>query len=187
METVDLNNTANPREQILGLLVCAAIFTMFLRVVYFPKKEAAEQLQSQIHNLKLEREALQKFTEALLVTLSKQKEIRQKAKGSPDARILRGETKAAAEEISPFLERITAPQSLQGITIRSMSYVPPKNENGFSKTSFFLEAYGSFRNVTGYLERLAALPVLASVDNVSLKTTDIKAAQVDAEIGGSFF
>ncbi|MDP2600620.1 MAG: hypothetical protein Q8P84_07830 [Deltaproteobacteria bacterium] len=187
METADLKKTANPREQILGLLVSVALFAMFLRVVYFPKKEAAEQLRSQIHNLILEREALQKFTDALLTTLSRQSATKQPSKGSSDAQILKGEARAIVEEISPFLEKMTTPQFLQGVLVRSMSHIPPKNENGFLKTSFFMEAHGSFRNVTSYLERIAALPVLVSIDNVSLKTTDAKTAQVDVEISGSFF
>ncbi|MDZ4225073.1 MAG: type 4a pilus biogenesis protein PilO, partial [bacterium] len=134
-----------------------------------------------------EREALQKFTDALLTTLSRQRATKQPSKGSSDAQRLKGEARAIVEEISPFLEKMTTPQFLQGVLVRSMSHIPPKNENGFLKTSFFMEAHGSFRNVTSYLERIAALPVLVSIDNVSLKTTDAKTAQVDVEISGSFF
>ena len=187
MEKIDLKKGANPREQILGALVLLAVFVMFLKVIHLPKQEATAQLKTQINTLKLEKEALQKFTAALLATLPQKKEGQREQPGNFDIQILKGKGEPVAKTISPLLEYITTPQFLNGVAIKSMSYLEPKNENGFVRTSFAVEAHGSFRMITRYLERLANLPALVRIDNVSVKTTDPKAAKVDIEINASLF
>lgn len=186
---MDLKEKANPREQLLGFLVIVALFVMFLRVLYFPKREEAQGFRGQIQNLKLEKEALTKFTEALLQAMRKTGREDQKSPISIPIklRVLKGELPAVTEETAPLLSLLTSPQFITGITVKSMSDLPPKKEEGYQKSSFFINAQGSFPHVIHYLKKIEQVPALMAIDNVALKTIDTRASEVDLELNGTLF
>lgn len=186
---MDLKEKANPREQVLGFLVIIALFVMFLRVLYFPKRGEAQGFRGQIQNLKLEKEALTKFTEALIQATQKTGPDKQKnpLSLSVKLRVLRGELPSVTEETAPLLSLLTSPQFLTGITIKSMSDLPPKKEEGYQKSSFFMNAQGSFPHIIQYLEKIEQVPALMAIDNVALKTIDTRASEVDLELNGTLF
>lgn len=189
---LNLKQKANPREQLLGIVAILAVVVMFFRVIYLPKRDAARQRKTQIQNLTLEKEALKKFTEALVQAT--QKSLSQKAreqKGVADVptkiRVLRGELPPVADKTAPLLALLTSPRFTQGITVRSMSDLPPKKENNYEKSSFFINVQGSFPQVLRYVERIEEVPALTMIDNVSLKTIDTKGTEVELELNGTLF
>lgn len=187
MEKIDLQKTATTREQILAALVMLSLFVMFFRVIYFPKKEATQQLKSQIQNMKLEKEALAKFTRAL-------REAKQKALPLPgmepisrQMQVLKGEIQPVATTTATLLAHITTPLFLKGVRVKGMSDIPPKKEAGFEKADFFLNIQGSFRNIIGYIGEIEKLPALLLTDNIALKAVNPKATLVDTELNGTIY
>ena len=187
MEKIDLKKTANPREQWLGVLVIVALFVMFFRIVYFPKKEDVDQMKGQIQSIQLEKEALEKFTQALLKTAPQGQEAQTKNNRSIKEQILMGETKPLANALPPLLSYITSQKFLKGIVIKAISDIPLKQETGYKKADFFIDAQGSFGNITRYLERIEKVPALVGISNVTIKAIDTKATQVALELGGTLF
>ncbi|MDO8526405.1 MAG: hypothetical protein Q7T03_01815 [Deltaproteobacteria bacterium] len=185
METVDFKKLANPREQILALLVVLALLAMFFRVIYAPKREATQQLQSQIQNLKLEKEALEKFTEAL----RNKQPLPEGGKetSSLKMQILKGEVKPIVNKTATLLAFITSQQFLRGVRIKGMSDIPPKSLQGYKRADFFLDAQGPFRSVISYVDRIEQTPALVLLENLSIKSIDTKATQVDMELNGTLF
>lgn len=184
---MELKRTAEPREQILSLVMIMALFGMFFRVIYFPKRAANVQLNSQITSLRLERDALQKFTEALAFKLKESPQREPPKQLASKIRILKGEAKPLTKVTSDLLTHLTAPAFLRGLLVREMSDLPAKQEIGYQKAGFFINAEGTFDGITKYLERMDAMPVLLTIDNVSMKATAPKAARVSAEISGTLF
>lgn len=180
---MDLKTIAKPREQILSLLVAAGILLIFLRSVYFPHRVAQAQISVKLHNLELEKEALQKFTQAL----SQQVPRIQALQESPHIKILHGEMAPFADATAPLLAQITAPQFLRGVEIKKMSDLAPDKHNGYAISSFSIQAEGPFRAVLYFLERVEKFPALVTIDNITFKTLDSKASRVDLELNGSLY
>lgn len=184
---MELKQTAEVREQLLSLVMIVAIFAMFFRVIYFPKRESSQQLRNQIMGLKMERDALQKFTEALSSKLQESGRQEPPKQLSTKLQILKGTLQSLSEETSDLLSHLISTPLLKGLVIREMSDVPPKKETGYLKSGFFINAEGTFKNVTKYLERIDALPVLLTIDNISMKALAPKANKVSVEMNGSLY
>ncbi|MBI4223514.1 MAG: type 4a pilus biogenesis protein PilO [Deltaproteobacteria bacterium] len=180
---MDLKTVAKPREQILSLGVTVGILVVFLQAVYAPHRSAQAQMAVKIHNLELEKEALEKFTQALVKQTSKTKAKEPTAQ----LKILQGELSPFAEATSILLSQMTAPQFLRGVEVKKMSDLPPDKKNGFSVSHFTLLAEGPFLHVFYFLERVEKFPALVTIDNITLKALDSKASRVDLEVNGSLY
>ena len=180
---MDLKAVAKPREQILAFAVVLGLLVSFARVLYFPKRMEQTELTTKIKNLSLEKEALEKFTEALL----KQPPKAKPEDLSPRIKILKGEMAPFAEETSLLLSQMTAPEFLKGITIKKMSDISPQKKNNYSQSGFVISAQGPFQNIYAFLERAEQFPALMMIDNVTLKALDSKASFVELELDGVLF
>lgn len=178
-----LKSVAKPREQILALIVVVGILVLFLRAVYFPGRIAQAQRAVQIHNLTMEKEALEKFTQALLAELPK---VRAKEVTAP-IKVLQGEIAAFAKETSVLLTQWTTPSFLRGAEVKKMSGLPPEKMNGYTVVHFAFQAEGPFRNIFYFLNRVEKFPALVAVDQITLKALDSKASRVNLELNGSLF
>jgi len=187
MESTDLKKVANTREQVLAGLVMLAIFVMYARVFYSPKSTEVARLKSQVKNLKMEKEALEKFTQALRETTLKEQLKAAKEPPSIKIQVLRGDVKSVAKETSALLSLVTSQPFLKGILVKEMNDLPLKQEKGYKKGDFFINAQGPFRNMTDYLDRIRKLPVLLVLENIDLKVVDTKAAKVEIELNGALF
>lgn len=181
---MDLKIKAKPREQLLALLATLGILVFFIRAVYFPKRIAAAQWGVQIHNMELEKQALEKFTQALLQQIPKEKV---KAEVSPQLRILRGELSPYAEATSHLLAQWSAPQFLRGVEIKKLSDLAPKPQEGFFASNFAMQVLGPFRQVFSLLDRIEKFPALVTIDTILLKTLDSKASRVELELNGTLY
>ena len=175
------------REQLLAGLVMLAIFVMFVRVIYSPKKDEVTRLKSQVKNLKMEKDALNKFTQALRETALKEQLQVAKELPSIKVQVLKGDVKSVAKETAALLSLVTSQPFLKGILVKEMSDLSPKQEKGYKKADFFINAQGSFRNMIDYLDRIRKLPVLLVLENIDLKVVDEKAARVELELNGALF
>lgn len=180
---MELKTLAKPREQILALVAILGILVLFFRTFYFPKRIEKSQLEVQIQNLKLEKEALEKFTQALLKQVPKAG----KEETPPKIRILKGEMAPFAQETSHLLAQISTPEFLKGVRIKKMSDLPPQKREGYSQSNFLINAQGPFQNVYSFLDRTEHFPALMVVDNITLKALDSKAANVELEMNGTLF
>lgn len=180
---MDLKAIAKPREQILSLIAAIGILILFLRAVYFPHRIAQSQLSTKIYNLELEKEALEKFTQALIKQLPKVKA----KETSPQLKVLRGEISPYAEETALLFSQMTSPQFLRGVEVKKMSDLPPDPKNGLAVANFSIRVEGPFRNVSHFLERVEKFPALMTIDNITLQTLDSKASRVDLEVNGSLY
>lgn len=187
MDTAELKKVANLREQILAGLVMLAIFVMFVRVIYSPKKDEVTRLKSQVKNLKMEKDALDKFTQALRETALKEQLQAAKELPSIKVQVLKGDVKSVAKETPALLSLVTSQPFLKGILVKEMSDLAPKQEKGYKKADFFINAHGFFRNMIEYLDRMRKLPALLVVENIDLKVVDEKAARVELELNGTLF
>lgn len=182
---MDLKAKANPREQILVLLVVASIFLLYLRLVAVPKRQAKMDLKQQIKTVQVEKEALEKFTGALIAKIP---EIATRQGGeSPPLKILRGEQSPHATETASLLEKITQPRFLEGITVKEMSHLPPESVNGYAKSGFFLEVQGSYPQLTRYLEELENFPALMVIENITLKSLENQPSLLSLSINGILY
>ncbi len=180
---MEFKTTAKPREQILALVVVLGILVAFLRGIYLPHRLEQAQLETKVQTLRLEKDALEKFTQALLKQLPQKK----KRETSPKLKILKGEMAAYAEATSLLLAQLTTPQFLRGAAVKKMSDLPPEKKNGYYQSSFLIGSQGPFQNVFGFLERVEQFPALMTVDNIMLKSLDTKAAYVELELSGMMY
>lgn len=183
---MEFGRTANRREQLLGVAVILVLLAMYFRVLYSPKQLSNVQLKTQVENLKLEKEALEKFTEVLKQKIPETKT----AFDSPlltKIQILKGEQEPVTRETSDLLTYITSQDFLKGIRIREMSDLAVKKQEGYQRQNFFIQMEGSFTNITRYLEKMEAMPALMTIDNILVKTETPKAARVELELNGSLF
>lgn len=180
---MDLKAIAKPREQILALMVVLGILVAFFRGIYLPARAEYTQLGSKIQNLKLEKEALEKFTQALL----KQVPMKRESNLSPQLKILKGDMASYAEETSLLLAQFTTPQFLKGIDVKKMSDLPPVKKNGHYQSSFFINVQGPFQNILDFLGRVEQFPSLTTVNNITVKALDSKAAYVELDLDGTMY
>lgn len=181
---MELKARAKPREQILALIVFLGIGVLFFRVGYLPKRIASAQAKVQIQNLELEKQALEKFTQALLKQLPMAK---QKPLPSPKFRILKGEMAPYAQETSLLLAQWSSPQFLKGLEIKKMSDLAAQKTEGYWKSNFGIQVVGTFRQIFNFLEQIGKFPALVTVDAITLKAIDTKASRVDLELSGTMY
>lgn len=181
-----LQKTSTLREQILTLLVMVSMALLFYRVLYSPKHQNRMALKTQLQNLTMEKEALEKFTQTLLEKIP-EKEIGALSPSlTTKIKILNGEMEPVARETKDLLLQFTTPKILSGIDIKEMN-----NETGigsklpYTEGKFSLLAEGTFGNVTKYLERLEEIPALFIIDNVSITAVTPQAARVHIDLKGS--
>lgn len=180
---MELGTKAKPREQILALIAALGILVLFMRIFYFPERVAQMGLASKGDNLKLEKEALEKFTQALL----KQLPLKKESTLTPQLKILKGEMAPFAKETSLLLTQLTTPQFLRGVAVKKMSDLPPQKKDGFYHSAFLVHSQGPFQNVFNFLGRVERFPALMTIDNITLNSLDSKAAQVELELSGTMY
>lgn len=183
---MDLKKTANAREMILALLFIVALFSMFLRTFYLPRSEEIQKMKQRIEAMRLEKEALEKFTSAL--TLQDPGKL-EAMEGPPNVRlaILSGTKKPAQKSVPELLETLTSPSFRQGLHIDSLHFSPPAVEKGITKTSFALNAGGAFPRLIPFLEKIDNLEALVSVEGISLNIESAGGTVVSLEISGNFY
>lgn len=182
---MNLKTKANLREQILGGIVILALLMLFFRVVVLPQQVEKEKKRGQHQALLLEKNALEKFNLALQerpITLRKEA-----PRATPALQVLHGERAAMATEVPELLAKIVHPAFLKGVTLKEMGHTPPKEEERFKKEGFFLKLQGSYYQIIHYVERIEQAPAMVTLDHLTLKTIDPKAAQVDMELTGTLF
>lgn len=183
---VDWKQLVTTREQILFLGVLISIFVLFFRLIYFPKRIDQVQLQSQVQSLRAEKEALQKFTEALRLSLTMKKASGAK-EATPPLQILKGELDPLATDTPTLFDYFATPEFSKGLLIKEMNDLPIKKETHYKKTNFYMNIEGSFKNTLDYLKRVEKFPAILSVDDIGLKNTDVKASQVALEMHGTLY
>ena len=176
METINLHQKTNAREQILALLALLALVVLFFRIIYVPNRDLKAQLENQRENLILERGALLKFNEALLATIT---QTAPKEESRP--------TEKMQMEISTLLRTLTSHDFLGGVMVKKMSDIPAITDKGFQRISFFIEINGRFQNIIDYLNRVQQLAALITIDQITLKVSETKAARIDLELNGTLF
>lgn len=187
MEKINLAQKATLREQVLGGVAILGLLVIFVRVIYLPHRVTQKKVDQEISNLMMEKEAIQKFTTALSLTLAEAEPSPERKSRSAKMQILKGTVEPVAEEMAPLLAELTARSRLKGITIIKMNDLPPKQEKGYTTSGYFINIRGRFRDIVNYLERVQQIPALFSVETVTLKTIDPQVASVDLEFGGVLF
>ena len=184
MTRINLDQPATSREQILFAVVALVLLILFFRVFAGDQARRIDLLKGRSGALSLEKDALIKFS-SFTPTLQKGAALSQK-KGIK-LRILTGELKPIASDISSLLRELTKPEFLGSVTIENLSYLPMTSDQGYLKTDFRLNAHGSFVDVLKYLERLEQFPALFNVHNLSLTAVEAQSQDVQAEIFGRFY
>lgn len=184
---MELYRTANKREQLLSGAAMVLILIIFFRLVYIPSNQNQVNLNTQIINLRMEKDALEKFVKALQQKLPSLKGREIKGPMTAKTKILMGEEEPMTENVAELFKLLSAHSFLKGVRIQELSHIPLKSANGYTEQSFFIGLEGTFRNVAAYLSRVEALPALLSVDNLSIKVVTPKASEIRLELNGSLF
>ena len=187
MEKINLAQKATLREQVLGGAAILGLLVIFVRVIYLPYQVTQKKINQEVSNLMMEKEAIQKFTTALSKTLTETEPTPERKSRSAKIQILNGTVEPVAEDMAPLLAELTARSQLKGITVTKMNDLPPKQENGYTTSGFFINMQGRFRDIVNYLERVQQIPALFSIDTITLKNIDPQVAHVDVELGGVLF
>ena len=183
---MDLKKIANTREMILALLFMVAFFSMFLRAFYLPRAAEIQKMKQRISAMQLEKDALEKFA----LALTSQDPVKLEAmEGPPNVKLvlLSGTKKPAQKSISELLETLAGSSFRQGIHIDSLHYTTPVVENGITKTSFVVNAGGSFARLITFVEKMDTLEALVSIDGISLNIEAMGGPLVTLELSGSFY
>lgn len=184
---LNLKKQAPRREQILILLLLPALFMLFYRVIYAPKKLLITQLKGRVQTLTLEKKALEKFTQALIQKLPEATPSALSKSIDTKIKILNGDLKTEAKDASEILQRLSAKPAIDDITITGMKDKSSEKAAGFQKRKFTIIAVGSFRNITKYLETIDEIQALFTIDNIALQAVAEKAAKITVQLDGSLY
>jgi Tfp pilus assembly protein PilO len=184
MIAFDLDQVANRREQLLFGLILLAFLVFFFRFLSLPQSVKIEAAKSQKEALHSEKEALTSF---LASTPSLQKGETLSRKKGIKMKILFDEVKGVYQDAITLLAQLTDPLFLGGINVEKMNFQPTVADRGFSKTDFSITVLGSFVDVIQYLERLEQFPALFSLEQISLRSTEMQPQVLETEIQGRFF
>ncbi len=185
LSSVDLNQKATSRETVLLLISLAIVMGVFLKGVHGPQLRRVVEFKQKTTALRLEREALKKFSLPALdrgtaaAAFSKTKGIK--------AKILTGELKPAFVDVPTALSKLTEPVFLQGVIIQNISYQPPSAQAGVIQTDFNLNIRGTFVEVLRYLERLEKFPALFVIRAMDVKTVEGQTQEINADLSGRFY
>lgn len=186
MAKTDLKGTATTRELILALIFMMAIMFLFFRTFYTPKSKDIKIVKEKVKNLKVEKEAMKKFTKA--ITTKRVIPI-QPLTGPRDlkAQILLGEKTTDVFDMSSLLGKITDPEILKGISLDSLKYSPPEKQQGYTKKPFTLNAHGSYSNTFEFLERVENLPALMTIAGITINIDKVEASRVTLLVSGVLY
>lgn len=184
MEKVDLNQIAKSREQVLFALVLVVLIFFLFKMLYTPQTDKMRRFQGQLTALRIEKEALIRFSEATPVlerssTLSR--------KRGTKVRILLNDIKPMSSDITELLAQLTDADFRGSITVKDMNYQSPTKENGYVKTDFTMHLLGDFLSFLQYLERLEQFPALFNIESVGIRTIEGRPQELETEITGRFF
>lgn len=169
----------------LASLVIVALVIMFFRVIYAPNRDVNLQLNVQKNNLRMEKEALEQFTQALSQKTLKSEATNTYDRLSMKLEILKGIKKPLTKETSVLLATLTGKPFLRGVVVKEMNDLPVKEEAGLRKAGFSIVAQGSFPNILRYIARMEQLPVLMTIDDVSLKSVSLTSKELELELYGT--
>ena len=178
----DWKKSISPREQVLSGLVLLAFVTMFFRVVYFPKRDGNEDLAKKIVASELEQSSLEKFTQALMQATPQKVTLQVQ---SPALQVLKGSEKPAAKAIADLLSILSDRDFLQGLSVKELNDLPPKQERGYRKITFTVKVAGPFVAAMNYIKRVENLPVLLSVDLIEMLSPAFQSEEITLELIGT--
>lgn len=185
MTTGGLNQLSNRREQVLFLLVVCVVVVLFFKMFYAPLQEQNEGLKARLEALKLEKDALIKFSQT---TPSLEKGVSLTRKKNVKIKVLLGEVRATDQTLTDLLTRLTTPPLSSGVTFQDMSSTAPViDKGGYEQTDFKLSLRGNFSDLLRYLERLEDFPALFSVESAGFQASEDQLQYVESEVQGHFF
>ena len=184
MMGIDFKQPANLREEILFGALLLVLILLCIRILYQPQATHLAELKVRSQALHLEQEALVKFAATAPQPtnphpLANNKGIKMK--------VLHGVIHSDTNDVATLLTRLTESGFSKGITVETLSYLPPATSQGYVTSDFSMKLKANFADIMRYLDQLEQFPALFSIENIRLTTAGEKTGDLHAEIEGRFF
>lgn len=169
MESVDLKKLASPREMILTVVILMALVGVFFKMIYSPRSKVLGDLKTKQTSVEKDLKVLEDETK-LLAMQKEQRQAQKKVSPNIKLQILNGDLKTELADLSDLINTITEKSPGLGVEIESLSGKTPIEGKGYSKTPLEIKTRGSFESNIKFLDQIADLKALVSIDSVEFAT-----------------
>lgn len=162
-----LDDVPTRQEIVLFAMVVLLGLIAFVRAVYLIELSEGRELEAQLKTLHLEKEAIQKFKEAVQ---SKRLKAKESQKRFPNVRlqILMEKRIPTIRNLTALIGHITSDSFLHGIQLQSVQYDPLQKIGRLGYTSIEMKGVGRYNDIVEYLARLERLETLLNLESFSL-------------------
>lgn len=192
MLTNQLKKPAQVRESLLAILVMLAICYMSYINFYSPKKDLATEIFDKVTKIEADIKSVTQLNETLQKKYEEQekemkKESKEVASQNQKLQMIQRSVSPEYQNISDFLKAVTHPRFRSKMIIDSFKYDAQRKDKGFASNQFKITASGKFQNVVEFIKKLEEVPALVSLDNLSIKLSDLDTSLVSLDLSGTFY
>lgn len=187
-----LKKQAKLRESLLAIAVILVVSYALYANLYVPNATKVKDLRASLSELVTKGEGVKKLIDALQKRNTEQeseakKQAQMQAKSDPRVQLLKQYKDPVFANVSEFLNALNQYEFRSGVELNGIKYGADVNLKGYTSTTFSLNVSGRFSNVLEFVRKLEELPVLISLDKITIEVNKTDAKQVIMELGGIYF
>ncbi|MBI2345916.1 MAG: hypothetical protein HYV03_03360 [Deltaproteobacteria bacterium] len=189
---IEWKQEAQLREKIYFFAILLLVVVMFARVLWGPKAAQTRDSQKQVELVSLRVETLKKRLGELkkLQASRSQQQVPPPTTGGPNARFdpyRMGAVRSRQEVMSEVIRALTGPQALQGLVLNGHSIGSDADAGSYLIVPLEFTIEGPFAAMLQYLDKVEELPLLLTVDNVTLTAPAETPDRVQAKLATAVY
>lgn len=188
MAAPKLKKMASPKEVILMAFCLMMLAYMFHRYFYTPlvmnlkeAKKGADVIVGEKQSLKEQMASLEERR------MAKQAQTAVQSSANTRIEILDGRHKPKITNLQAMLETITQPRVKNSVTLISLTAKNAEASDGYRKSSFSLEAAGTFGSIIAFMKNLDELEALLAIESLSLEADPVAKGNVNLALAASLY